>query len=177
MANTIRDELPDAQSTTQVYWLNDVTVDIAETRFNESNVFWVDSHFTKVFSQPLIHGSSTTDGILISESIAKKYFSQAEKAINQSIEIIGEENVLSRIDGVFKDLPANTHFKYEILLILDEEEIDPASWRWTGVYTYTLLHDRITPDIFESKLNRVVAEKTKGIFDFNITTQLETPAN
>ncbi len=172
LANTIREELPEVKVTTQVYPTTEATISIGETRFNEDQVFWVDADFVEVFSLPLLYGTTTGDGVLISESIAKKYFAYPQDAINQSIEMLGEDHALSNIAGVFKDLPENTHFNYEILFVQDEDE-DDVSWQWTGVYTYVLLHDGTAVDRFEKRLNNIVAARSKGVFEANVTTQVK----
>ncbi|MGB3587377.1 MAG: ABC transporter permease [Tunicatimonas sp.] len=172
LAHTIREDLPEAHHTTKIYSATGVTIEMGKKRFNEKQVYGVDPHFVNVFSPTILHGTSEGLGVLIAESVAKKYFSSLDSALNQPIEILGEDYTLSQVIGVFEDLPANTHFPYEILFVQPEEAESELSWRFTGAYTYTLLSEGANVDQFEEQLNKIVTEKSKGMFDTQVTTQV-----
>ncbi|WKN44783.1 ABC transporter permease [Tunicatimonas pelagia] len=172
LANTIREDLSEARHTTKVYPATGVTIAMGEKRFNEKQVYGVDAHFVDVFSPTMLHGTSEGLGVLIAESVAKRYFSSPAWSLGQSIEILGEDHTLSQVIGVFEDLPANTHFPYEILFVQAEEAESELSWRFTGAYTYTLLSEGVNADQFEEQLNKIVTEKSKGTFDAQVTTQV-----
>lgn len=173
LADAIRNNMPEALSTTQFYPLNEVTVTMNNKRFNESHVFWADTSFINVFSMNLMYGSLTGDGVLISESIARKYFNNPASAVNQPVSITEEENIGSIVRGVFRDVPGNTHFSYDILLFKKEDEpAGTAAWRWTGVYTYILLNKKTSPEVFSENLNLLIKDKTQGIYDFDIIPEV-----
>ncbi|MEM6845284.1 MAG: ABC transporter permease [Bacteroidota bacterium] len=172
LANTIREDLPEARYTTKIYPAAGVTIEMGKDRFNEKQVYGVDPHFVNVFSPTILHGTSEGLGVLIAESVAKKYFSNPASSLGQSIEILGEDHTLSQVIGVFEDLPTNTHFPYEILFVQPEEAESELSWRFTGAYTYTLLSNGVNVDLFEKQLNKIVTEKSKGTFDAQVTTQV-----
>ena len=90
-----------------------------DVRYDESNVLAVDSTFFKVFTFPLLKGNPGTvlknpGGLLISESIAMKYFGTTE-CIGRQLEI-NDEKDLVEVLGVFKDVPQTSHFHFDILV-------------------------------------------------------------
>ena len=172
LANTIREDLPETRHTTKIYPTTGVTIEMGEKRFNEKQVYGVDPHFVNVFSPTILHGTSKGLGVLIAESVAKKYFSNPASALGQPIEILGEGHTLSQVIGVFEDLPPNTHFPYEILFVQAEEAEDELSWRFTGAYTYTMLSEGVNAEQFEEQLNKVVTQKSTGVFDTQVTTRV-----
>ena len=172
LANTIREDLPEAHHTTKIYPATGVTIEMGEKRLNEKQVYGVDPHFVDIFSATILHGTSEGLGVLVAESVAKKYFTNPASALGESIEILGEDHTISQVIGVFADLPANTHFPYEILFVQAEEAESELSWHFTGAYTYTLLSEGVNVDQFEEQLNKTVTEKSKGVFDEQVTTRV-----
>ena len=78
-----------------------------DQRYDETNTLGVDTTFFKVFSFPLVKGNPETalknlNGILISETLAKKYFGDAEP-IGKQLSVDGDQ-YLVEVTGVFKDV-------------------------------------------------------------------------
>ncbi|MEP3389688.1 MAG: ABC transporter permease, partial [Reichenbachiella sp.] len=86
--------------------------------FNEPNVFFVDSTFFDVFDFEMIVGDKRTaldepNSILITETMAKKYFSE-ENPLGQNMEFQGERNLV--VKGILADAPHNAHFQFDFLV-------------------------------------------------------------
>ncbi|UZD23972.1 ABC transporter permease [Algoriphagus halophytocola] len=85
-----------------------------ENSFVEDEFFFADPELFDVFSWKMIEGDpvaalNQADGVLVSESIARKYFG-SESAIGK--ELLGEVQGLQltfQVRGVFEDIPDNTH--------------------------------------------------------------------
>lgn len=119
--------------------------------------FFVDSHFLKVFSFPLLKGNPTTalekpNSMVITEAGALRMFGYEDpmgKVIK--IEKFGE----FEITGVLKQLPKNSHIQFEILVpfqVLENFEqaqgFVASEKRWSRLdsYTYLLLPETFSKD-------------------------------
>ncbi|MCK5207853.1 MAG: ABC transporter permease, partial [Cyclobacteriaceae bacterium] len=93
--------------------------------FDETDIFTAEQSFLDIFGFPFIHGepnSALKDmyAVVISKSTALKYFNHT------SGDLIGKTLYISqasekikdsfKITGIFEDLPANSHFAFDILL-------------------------------------------------------------
>ncbi|MCK6617576.1 MAG: ABC transporter permease [Cyclobacteriaceae bacterium] len=101
----------------------------------------VSDNYFQFFSFPLAEGDpatalNTPDGIVISESLGKKYFGDGPylgKQIWSSLRRNGEPVTLT-VTGVMRDLPANSHIQLEIVF---SEHTWPSMFRWYNEYITT----------------------------------------
>ena len=132
----------------------------SDTRFDEKNILAVDTTFFDVFSFPLVRGDRDSalkhiDGILLSESMAAKYF-PGQDPLGQHL-AVDEDDYLVEVVGVFKDVPDNSHFHFDFLIsYLREKSFDSLdafySWADFGHYNYIRLRDGAEPAALENKL-------------------------
>jgi putative ABC transport system permease protein len=79
-------------------------------------IVWADPNLFSVLSLPTIAGDPATalqrpDGIVLTESIARKYFGEAN-AVGQTLEL--DRTHPMYVAAVVKDLPTNTHFNGDV---------------------------------------------------------------
>ena len=131
--------------------------------FNESNVFFVDSTFFDVFDFEMIIGDKRTaldepNAILLTESMAKKYFSE-ENPLGQNIEFQGSRNLV--VKGILADAPHNSHFRFDFLVSFSTlrshyQEAGQGrtltNWYWNPCWTYIVLNENADPNTLESML-------------------------
>jgi putative ABC transport system permease protein len=132
----------------------------SDLRYDEKNILAVDTTFFQVFTFPLVKGNPKTalkqiNGVLLSESMASKYFKD-EEPIGQHLAVDGE-GYLVEVVGVFKDVPRNSHFHFDFLVsYLREKSFDSLdafySWADFGHYNYIRLRDGADAKALESKL-------------------------
>jgi putative ABC transport system permease protein len=132
----------------------------SNVRFDEKNILAVDTTFFDVFTFSLVKGNVRTalkqvNGVLISESMAKKYFADADP-IGQHL-AVDANDYLVEVVGVFKDVPRNSHFHFDFLVsYLREKSLDPQnpfySWSDFGHYNYIRLRDGADAKALEGKL-------------------------
>ena len=132
----------------------------SDKRYDEKNVLAVDTTFFDVFTFPLVKGNpktalKTLDGILISESLAKKYFGD-EDPLGKHL-AVDEAEYLVEVVGVFKDVPENSHFDFDILVsYLREKSFDSLdafyAWPDFGHYNYIRLRDGADAKALEAKI-------------------------
>ncbi|TRX62636.1 FtsX-like permease family protein [Fulvivirga sp. M361] len=115
--------------------------------FDESDILSVDSTFFEVFSFELLKGNRQKvlrgpGGLLLSESSAFKYFG-GEDPIGKQLAINNDETLLT-VEGIFKDVPANSHFHFDMLIsyvTLKYVNPDDAYYTWAdfGHFNYIRL--------------------------------------
>ncbi len=130
-----------------------------DVRYDDRTVLAVDSTFFKVFSFKLTKGDPTTalkstKGILVSESIAKKYFGSSDPIGKQLV--VNDESI--EVTGVFQDVPAASHFHFDFLVsyvrekALDDPDSKYYTWKDFGHYNYIRLKPGSDAKAVESKL-------------------------
>ena len=117
----------------------------SEKTFEEENVFYADSSFFRMFTYPLISGDRESalaepGTVLLSETAAEKYFGE-ENPIGKTLDVTGWVEGTYRVDGIFRDVPANSHLQFDLLLpmadLLQRSYQDPNSaWNWMNFMTY-----------------------------------------
>lgn len=141
------------------------------TRFKENNIFWASEDFFKVFGYELVSGSDSTVlkdpfTMVVSESLGRRYFGDADP-VGRSLKTNGKEEYT--ITGVFKDIPGNTHLKFDALLsftslhkILGPKETEDlmTNWGWEGNWTYVELMPGVDVQQFSEKVQVYVDRET-----------------
>jgi putative ABC transport system permease protein len=138
--------------------------------FNEEKAYYASSSFLSVFSYPLIKGNphdlDRPNTVFITQHIAQKYFGNQD-AVGKTIKVDG--NTIYSIAGVLKNLPSNTHLKFNFLFSLQTHVNQLKKWiditnHWYGYdlfYTYIQLKAGADPAGVEKMLPLMV-EKNYG---------------
>lgn len=141
---------------------------VGEEVFNEKKLFYADESFFQFFSFDLIQGSADqvlneANSMAISETKAMSYFGSTD-VIGKTIKVNNAYNdKVYQVSGVFRDLPRNTHFDFDILLSFKSLENatdgDAAtSFGWNAFPTYLKLATGTDFKALEAKF----PEWTKG---------------
>ncbi|HWY34036.1 MAG TPA: ABC transporter permease, partial [Nitrosopumilaceae archaeon] len=134
----------------------DFNKNLKETKF-----LFADPSFFNIFSFPFIQGDSLTalsqpNTAVISESTSRKMFGN-HNAIGKFIQLDDDDrnSELCRITGVFKDIPENSHLKFNILFsystLYHRQGGVPRfenTWDQKDFYTYVLLRAGTDPKSF-----------------------------
>jgi putative ABC transport system permease protein len=133
----------------------------ASPSFNQEKIFFAESSFLKIFSFPMMNGSHESalqepNTAVISQSSARKYFGD-EDPMGKIITITnpyGKQHY--RITGIFKDVSANSHIKFEFLLsyksLIQLKKEAEYYWGWNMFNTYILLSPTADPHALAAKL-------------------------
>jgi putative ABC transport system permease protein len=113
--------------------------------FDEPRILFADPAFFKIFSFQLVQGNITTaldapDKIVITQSMAKKYFGE-EEALNQTF-TMGKKNL--RVSAICEDAPQNSQIKFDFVtqfLNLGNSVKDEVYWNANWI-TYFLVRDK-----------------------------------
>ena len=123
--------------------------------FNEDRIYFTDPSLLTMFSFPFTEGDPHTalsgkQSIVISDRIAKKYFGNQDP-LGKTVSI--NQQTSFKVTGVFRDIPENSHLKFDVLLplqVLGSTELD-ATWNWPEFYTYVQLAPGTDPRKVEAK--------------------------
>jgi putative ABC transport system permease protein len=148
--------------------------------FEEERVHYVDPAFLQMFSYPLVLGEEgkalvEPNTILISESTARKYFG-AENPIGKVLKVNGWISGAFHVNGVFRDVPANSHLQFDFLLsmadlIQKSNYKDPKhGWSWQNFITYVQLREDANLATVEQKLTEVLLSNRGEDFKRTNTT-------
>jgi len=159
LARTIRGMYPQVESLVQITGpIGDCVIRYKENALKEPDVFAAEPSFFKVFTFPLVKGDPETAlrdpySIVISQSLAVKCFGE-DDPLDKTVEIpaLSQQNPF-RVTGVVRDVPRNSHFRFEMLLSLVTlfPEENP-NWTANNYATYLLLSEGVTQELMEEKL-------------------------
>ncbi|SIN73023.1 ABC transporter permease [Chitinophaga niabensis] len=149
-------------------------------RFNESRIFSADPSFLTMFSFPFLEGDPATalndpGNTVISESIARKYFGNSS-ALNQTLNFNGFP---LKVAGVFKDVPENSHIKFDLLVKMGmgDANFGLTEWGWPEFYNYVQLAPGTDPKKVEAKfpafVSKYLGAKMKEL-NFQVTYSLQS---
>jgi putative ABC transport system permease protein len=124
------------------------------------NILFTDAKVFDVFTFPFLVGNQKNallepNTIVITETLAKKIFGNAQKALNQTI--IFDKTAPNKVTGVMQDVPGNSHLQFEGLRSLPANFT--AGWQESNLYTYLLLNDGVDKSKLEAKFP-AFAQKT-----------------
>ena len=137
---------------------NKVLVQNNETKFYE-DITYVDSTFFQVFQLPFVIGNplkclEDPNSIVITERMAEKFFGKdwrQKNILDESLAVNVNEKFA--ITAVIKDLPSNTHFKFDFLLPF--RKLYQYGWYldWGNnyFYAYFLLDEGADPEVLSEQ--------------------------
>jgi putative ABC transport system permease protein len=128
-------------------------------------VYWADPNFFSIFQLPVVAGDLSTalqlpTGIVITRSMAEKYFGRADP-IGEILDL--DRNIPMQVTAVIEDLPSNTHLKTQIIAaggatkspLTRFDAAPPSSAEGsinTIVYTYLRLKSGTTGESLQSAM-------------------------
>ena len=136
-------------------------------QFYETNGYYVDSNFFRIFTYAFQYGNAFTalndpNSIVISEEVSQKMFGN-ENPVGKSISIgMPFGNFNYAVTGVFKDRNIKSHIPAHFYLSMHNGDIgtwaaNQTNWATNNIFhTYVKLKKGVDPNVFEKKLNLFV---------------------
>ncbi len=171
VGNSFKAAIPEIEDYVKVIGNGKVITDVNNQPLKVEKVYFTNSSFFNIFTCPLVAGDKNAAlnepfKAALSETTAKRIFGTAN--------VVGKPLALNRnsnyiITAVYKDAPANTQLKPDMLLsyatfqkwTTDSSGNGPeTAWQWDGCLTYLLLHKGADPVVVEKKLIPVVKKFT-----------------
>ena len=178
LGNILKEELPEVELAVRANNWDHTLVKYEkngdEKAFYEEDIVRTDSTYFSMFTHEFISGNpkkclTDLNTVVITESIAKKYFGD-EDPLEKTL-IIGGESW--KVTGVIKDVPENTHLKFNILLsrlidrewVMDKGQIKSEAFWNPDVYLYIMMRENYKPKDFEAKFVPIFNKYFKSFGD------------
>ncbi|NIJ54059.1 ABC transporter permease [Dyadobacter arcticus] len=161
-AAALKADYPEVQDATRLRQGGSPLVLLGEKLFTDDRLAYVDSNFFQLFTLPLIEGQAKSallnpNTVVISETLARKYFREND-AMGKVLTFKGTDNMY-KVTGVMKDIPANSHFHYDMLASMSSlDEAKSQSWMISEFFTYLLLPKDYDYKRLEQKLPQTVSK-------------------
>lgn len=163
----LKQEMPEVQDFTRIQMLEDNNeVQYKHQAFRIEHIYAADPSTFSLFEMPFIKGNADNFHqpyqLVLSETEAKRIFG-SEDPIGKTLK---QENTLYTVTGVFRDSPANTHLKLDMLISFSS--LNALGWaindNWGGNnnYLYVQLPPNTNLDAFNVKLHALTKSKLKG---------------
>ncbi|RYG49881.1 MAG: TonB-dependent receptor, partial [Chitinophagaceae bacterium] len=165
MGPVFKEKMPEVVDYVRMQDLGETELTYLDKAFLSSKGYAGDPSLFDIFNVEFIKGdrrtalSSPTDAV-ITETIARKIFG--------STDVIGNAMIIRgqpvKIAGVIKEVPANTHLKFDFVLpisIVEKFGIDLTSWNGNNNYTYLLMKPGTNLAQFNEKLKAFSKERLK----------------
>lgn len=174
----MKETMPEVVDFARAYPMESV-FEYNNTQYREKRVQIADPSFLQIFDYPLLYGDRESalrepNQVVITESTAKKYYGRID-VVGETLEMISWPRGNFQVVGVTKDVPSNSHLKYNVLLsyetLNNETRNDEGSaasetaWGWYDFNTYVLLKEGTDPVAFDKKFAEAVYEERKETFE------------
>ena len=152
----LKEQFPQVEESARVLSFFDrVHVRFEEKTFYEDLMLYADPSIFQVLTLPLVSGNAENalrdpNSIVISQSIARKYFGDSDP-LGQVLKVDKKDYTVS---AVIKDAPQQTHLPYNMFVSIHQLDRMPwmQDWNWPGVYTYVKLDKAVDRDDFARAL-------------------------
>jgi putative ABC transport system permease protein len=190
----LKAELPEVIDYTRLYnmgYKNNIVLTYEDApngpvQLRQSKLLYADASLFNIFSFEMVKGNPDTAlensfSIIISESMAEKYFGDADpigKTLRLQDDDFNDERC--EVTGVFKDIPENSHLKFDVLISYNtlynrgdwaKERYD-LTWNRSDFYTYVLLEEGAQPTSLEAQFPAIVEKYKPGLAEQNRREEL-----
>ena len=172
LAPTLAREYPDVEEATRLMPAGKNMYKRGDLHLYEDKVFFADSNVFRVFTFPFLQGDPRTalnepKTMVLTESTARKFFGSAANALGRTL--TNANGDVFRITGITKDVPANSHIRFNMLLSANTLPRNDNNWGNFNIYNYVLLKPHSDPAAFEKKLLPMYDKYMAQIFrQFNV---------
>lgn len=186
MGATLKKDYAEIENFTRIYASEGSKMIKKGNQFiNEEKIAYVDSTFFDVFSFPAVAGDPHTalngpNSVVISSSAAKKYFGSGE-AIGKFIEIKGNPNELYKVTAIIRDMPENAHFRFDVLLSMDNVDYGFGNYLSHNFITFLLFREGADVQEFQKKfpayINNYILPQAQSMMQVKSMAEFEKSGN
>ncbi len=158
-------ELPEVEAFARFRpWFGSTLIKYDNVTLSQEHIYFADPSVFTIFSFPVLQGDAVNgleepNSAVLSASTAHKYFGH-EDPIGKVIELQQDSTTrLFTVKAVFQDVPANTHFRFNVLLSYKNlGDFAETDWGFSMVKTYLLLQPHTDlaalPEKFQNLLHK-----------------------
>jgi len=166
------DEIPEVENYVRLMaWPNMVITssnDNVKTIITEDDYYYADDSFFELFTFPLLQGNPKdvlkgSGTVVISQSLAEKLYG-SQNAVGKTLTVDGKYTI--KVTGVFKDVPENTHLKFNMLFSLNTFPWimnQGNAWNNHSFFTYLLLKEGADPIKVEKKITEAYLKENRAV--------------
>ncbi len=163
LGKVLKQELPEVIDYARLHEEDEVVVTYEENSYLEDLVYYADSSFLTMFSFPLLVGNPATalskpNTVVISESMARKYFGDENPVFKVILVDDGEGGIQYTVTGIFQDIPENSHITFDFLLsiheIVGDDNVQQA-WGFNAFFTYLKLMPGTDLEFLKEKTHEI----------------------
>ncbi|MFC1555653.1 ABC transporter permease [candidate division KSB1 bacterium] len=167
VGETMQNDFPEVLDFTRFRIKGRTFIKYEDREFYENRVYYGGTSTFSMFTFPMLKGDpetalQTAYSVVISESMAKKYFGAADP-LGKILKMDGQKDFT--VTGVVEDIPQNSHFVFDMLLsfrTLISESARNETWRsGFSFFTYLLLDENADPVALEAKFPEFADKYTK----------------
>jgi putative ABC transport system permease protein len=138
-----------------------------EQIYKEERTLLADSSFFDLFSHKIVSGVKSgflrgPDVAVITESLARKYFGN-ENPVGKTIYVVNPGNKPITVQGVIKDVPKNSHLKFDIVISLSTVTNKNYCYTCNNTNTYFLLRKGTDPGKVASEITTLALDYFKSM--------------
>ncbi|MFC1477156.1 ABC transporter permease [candidate division KSB1 bacterium] len=167
LADVLLSEIPEVKKATKYYSLNQTLLRQGGHDYYESGIYGEQSLFD-VFSFDMVYGDITGSlndpfTVVISERLAEKFFG-TDDPLGKTLQWNSHYDLT--ITGVHKDVPANSHFRFDFIVSMVTRTslpgLERTLSRWGNMQykSYVVLHDDVQYKELEEKIRAIVNKHT-----------------
>ena len=158
----LKKEYPEITHSTRYSKITHMFFAYGDKKIYETKGAYTEPDFLKMFSFPLLKGDIDTvlsgpNSIVISETLAKKYF-PGEEPLGKTLQL--DENYEVTVTGVLKDVPHNSTLQFQFLLPFEHLKVlgrDLNAWNPNLYMTFILT----TPNVPYQEVEQKIAQRLK----------------
>ncbi len=175
LAATLQKDYPEVEEAGRFSGKERTLFKNGENSFYETKVFYADSTVFNIFTYNFVEGNAThalnePNSIVISKSLADKYFGKNTPAIGKTLKTVYD---VYKVTSVIEDVPKNSHFRFDMLISwssISQNQRSNENWGNFGNFTYVLLKPGTSAAAFNKKLEPMYDKYMAPIFaQFNVT--------
>ncbi len=160
-------EIPEIEKAGRIFTHNfsgQAFVSTDKIKSMEERFTWADQEILDILTFTFVQGSkekalSEPNTVIISEAAARKYFGDKQNVLGEVLVIDNDTKLQLKVSGVFKNPPKNSRFQSPIIgSFLSHYFSSPENLSWSNASfeTYFLLHQNVTAEEVDRKLNDLV---------------------
>jgi putative ABC transport system permease protein len=160
LSRALLNDYPEVANATRILKTGPHLIGRGDVKVNEEVILFGDSTLFEVFDFKIVSGNLRTAlvnprSLIISEAYSKKYFG-TDNPLGQEL-TVDNDTVVYVVTGVFKDIPGNSHLRFDLMgSLTTEKSWNNDKWIGRGLYTYIVLNDGASKEALEEKIQEIV---------------------
>lgn len=172
-AAALKNDFAEVENTVRIDAEGGGIIDHDNKKIKDDAIFFSDSSFFTTFTYHFlsgdVHALQQPNSIVLTKTLAAKFFSSPDVALNKTIYIDKNPAVVT---GVIEDVPGNSHFTFDAIRALPADY--KGDWSNLSIYTYILLKKNADINRLRAKMPAFVTKyHTSNAQNIDYTLELQ----